>query len=92
MCNCGNKRNEYAAQPQKLSNTLAGMHATKKMWPDVYFEYTGNSGLTVNGGVTGKRYRFNHRGDTQLIDYRDAGGMTGVPVLKKVTNKLQRSF
>lgn len=84
MCNCGNKRNEYAGQSQKLSNAVPGIKQTKKMWADIHFEYTGNSGLTITGGITAKRYRFNHRGDIQLIDYRDANGMMGVPVLKKV--------
>lgn len=87
MCNCGNKRNEYTNQPQKLSNAVAGMEQTKKLWADIYFEYTGNSGLTIIGGVTGKRYRFDHSGDIQLIDYRDAGGMIAVPVLKKIKGK-----
>jgi hypothetical protein len=84
MCNCGNKRNTYTGQSYKLSNDVASDIETKKMWTDVHFEYTGHSGLTVTGGVTRKRYRFNHTGDIQVIDYRDAGGMMAVPVLKKV--------
>ncbi len=54
------------------------------MWPDVSFEYTGETGLTVNGGVTGKRYRFKHKGEVQLIDYRDANGMMAISFLRKV--------
>ena len=84
MCNCGNKRNELAAQPSaKLSNGAAPLLSQHKMWKDINFVYTGQTGLTVVGGVTGKRYRFNKTGDTQLIDYRDATGMASVPSLKK---------
>jgi hypothetical protein len=84
MCNCGNKRKAHAQQSYKLSGGAADEQPPKKMWADVHFEYTGHSALTVTGGVTAKRYRFNHSGDTKLIDYRDAGGMMAVPVLKKV--------
>ena len=84
MCNCGNKRNNYAQQSYKLSNDVVNEERTKKMWADIYFEYTGNTGLTVTGSVTGKKYRFNLPGDIQVIDYRDASGMMAVPVLKSI--------
>jgi hypothetical protein len=82
MSCCGNKRTEYA-------QTIAGSgkptieYTSRKMWDDVYFEYTGATALTVTGSITGKRYRFACKGDVQLIDYRDAGGMRAVPVLKR---------
>ncbi len=82
MCNCGNKRNEFT---QSLSgNVIAERNI--KIWPDVNFEYTGSSGLSVTGGITGKKYRFNHPGDRQLVDYRDASSLMAVPVLKQVKN------
>jgi len=84
MCNCGKKRNAYADQSYQLSNGVTDEQPINKMWTDTYFEYTGKSGLTVTGGVTGKRYRFNHTGDIQLIDYRDASGMMAVTQLKRV--------
>lgn len=84
MCNCGNKRNAYTEQSYKLSNeTITDMPA-QKMWADAKFQYTGQSGLTVTGGVTGKKYRFNFHGDEQVVDYRDASGMMAVPVLRKI--------
>jgi len=86
MCNCGKKRNAYAEQSYKQSNGVTNEQPDRKMWTDTYFEYTGNSGLTVSGGVTGKRYRFNQPGDIQLIDYRDASGMMAVTLLKRVKN------
>ena len=84
MCNCGNKRTDFVQQSYKLSNDIIHEDRAKKMWDDVHFEYTGHSGLTVTGRVTGEIYRFNFPGDIQLIDYRDASGMIAVPVLTKV--------
>jgi hypothetical protein len=86
MCNCGNKRDNYAQQSYKLSHNVVNVEGTKKMWADIHFEYTGNTGLTVTGSVTGKKYRFNHSGDIRIIDYRDASGLMAVPVLNKVKN------
>jgi hypothetical protein len=86
MCNCGNKRNTFA---RPLSGTVASERTPSAMWQDVNFEYIGKSGLTVTGGVTGRKYRFNHPGDVQLIDYRDASGMSAIPNLKKVRKNEQ---
>ena len=80
MCNCGNKRNEYSGQVYKLSNELTN-EPVRKMWNDAKFQYTGNTALTVTGGITRKKYRFTHSGDIQLIDYRDASGMMAIPNL-----------
>ena len=86
MCNCGNKRNEYAAD-EKLkfnSNNNSSQLMPSKIFEDSYFKYTGNTGLTVKGNITGKVYRFSKGDEVQLIDYRDVSAMFGVPVLKKV--------
>jgi hypothetical protein len=50
----------------------------------VYFEYVGNTGLTVQGRITGKRYRFNGRGARVAVDARDRGSLAGVPRLRQV--------
>jgi hypothetical protein len=84
MSCCGSKRENYV---QPVANSLAqqvNSPVPAKMWPDVNFEYTGETGLTVTGNVTGKRYRFSSKGEIQLVDYRDASGMMAVPVLKKI--------
>ncbi len=83
MSCCGQKRNENRQQEQ---HQAAGpvYNYTPKMGEDVQFEYTGKTALTVNGAITGKRYRFEHTGSKLVIDYRDAAGMTGIPVLRKV--------
>ncbi|MEO5651061.1 MAG: hypothetical protein ABIR03_14220 [Ginsengibacter sp.] len=84
MCNCGNKRNELNAFSLPMRGTFAINTNREKMVPDVNFEYTGKSALSVTGNITGKRYRFAHPGDERLIHYSDAPGMMTVPVLKKV--------
>jgi hypothetical protein len=81
MACCGNKRNEYVGS--LAANTVTAQ-APAKMWDDVWFEYTGQTALTVKGSVSRNVYRFNVPGDKQLIDYRDASAMMAVPVLKKV--------
>ena len=84
MCNCGNKRND-PVRMQSFNQPKKIIPPKPAMWPDTYFEYTGKTGLTVTGNVTGKPYRFGQPGDKQLIDYRDAAAMMRVQVLKKAT-------
>jgi hypothetical protein len=87
MCNCGNKRNEYRNEENFISvnNMEEQQPATgKQIQQDAYFEYTGKTGLTIKGNITGKIYRFAFSSDRQLIDQRDTFAMMAVPVLKKV--------
>ncbi|MBC7507161.1 MAG: hypothetical protein H7320_00195 [Ferruginibacter sp.] len=82
MSCCGKKT---ADQKVNISSNQSGAFVpVTKMWNDNLFEYTGESGLTVKGGISRKIYRFNGKGDVQSIDYRDASGMMGIPVLKKL--------
>ena len=90
MCNCGNKRNDYASAGSFVQ-------ANKKIEPqkattgqDAYFEYTGKTALTVTGNISGKRYRFSEPGDKQLIYFRDAAGMMRVPVLRLVPDTVMQ--
>ncbi len=85
MCNCGNKRNDYPSGQQHftIGNPSNIPTQGKKMWPNIYFEYTGKTALTVTGRITGKNYRFEKSGEKILIDYRDASAMMSVPVLRK---------
>ena len=84
MCNCGNKREAFSAgQAVSLSQPNSLVKQTSKMWPDVKFEYTGKTALSVRGYISGKNYRFAHRGDVQEVDYRDASAFMGVNVLKR---------
>jgi hypothetical protein len=55
------------------------------VWTDfagVRFEYTGATGLTVRGPITGRNYRFNGPGEQVVVDSRDAPSMMAVPRLR----------
>ncbi len=49
-----------------------------------YFEYTGATGLTVHGPVTGRRYRFDGHGARLAVDLRDRRPLAAVPDLRPV--------
>lgn len=40
--------------------------------------------MTVVGGATGQRYRFDHPGAVVQVDPRDRPSLTGVPGLRQV--------
>ncbi len=83
MSCCGKKRNEYLGA-LSTGSTAYTHTPSGQFWEDIFFEYTGETGLTVKGGITGRSYRFNTTGDRQQVDYRDAGGLMAIPLLKKV--------
>jgi hypothetical protein len=82
MSCCGNKRNNFSGSLSSKETNQKTLRE-KSMWNDAIFEYTGPTGLTVKGNVTGKLYRFNFTGDTQVVDYRDTNGMIGISSLQK---------
>jgi hypothetical protein len=89
MSCCGNKRKAWARTDSLPSQRLDTPYEYKKIPEDVYFEYIGATALAVTGSVSGKKYRFLFSGDRQLIDYRDASGMMGVPVLKDISKEIK---
>ena len=48
-----------------------------------YFQYTGATAMTVTGGVTGARYRFDYSGAILAVDPRDRPSLTRVPRLRQ---------
>ena len=84
MSCCGNKRSAWHRTEAAHSYKTEIPNADRKLREDVHFEYTGETALSVTGPVSGKKYRFLFPGDRQSADYRDAPGMMGVPVLKRV--------
>lgn len=80
MCNCGQKRIDLA-DPAENGATRTN---APKMLNDTLFEYTGNTGLTATGSATGRKYRFNHTGDTVMVHYKDIPSLSAIPVLKKL--------
>jgi len=83
MCNCENKKNSYLQQ-QPDTGAAAGNVPVQNIIVHIIFQYTGKTGLTVSGNVTRNRYRFNYTGDIQPIDSRDAAGMMGIAVLRRL--------
>jgi len=75
-------REDWLQKTNDVNKTVEE-YSLLKVRTDVYFEYTGETGLTVIGSITRARYRFNGKGDVQLVDYRDTSGMMAVPMLKK---------
>jgi len=82
MSCCGKKRNEYAGSFSRSSATYTHI-PSNQLWNDVIFKYTGETALTVRGAITRRTYRFNTTGDQQQVDYRDAGSMMAISVLRK---------
>ncbi len=48
------------------------------------YEYTGATGMTVTGSVSGMKYRFGQPGSKVQIDWRDVSSMAGLPNLRRV--------
>jgi hypothetical protein len=50
----------------------------------VYFEYTGQTAITVIGNVTRLQYRFATSSVPVAVDARDRGSLARVPLLREV--------
>jgi len=72
------------AQPEPASVAASPLRAAQVV--TVEFEYTGDTGLTVQGPITGRRYRFSGPGARLAVDGRDAASIAGVPNLKRARN------
>ena len=53
-------------------------------YPSTTFEYTGLTGLTVSGPVTGRQYRFDRPGSRLEVDPRDRPSIAAIPVLRQI--------
>jgi hypothetical protein len=77
---CGQKRQLLVTEP---TDPVARPAPPPPPEP-VDFEYTGRTGLTVIGPVTGAPYRFAFSGAVVPVDPRDAPSLTAVPRLRRV--------
>ena len=50
----------------------------------VFFKYLGQTGMTVVGPKSGKRYRFDAPGAVVEVDLRDRPSLAGLPQLREV--------
>ncbi|HTO80804.1 MAG TPA: hypothetical protein VMQ73_01160 [Methylomirabilota bacterium] len=84
---CGNRRLQARATGPA---TPGGTEATGTVQrraataPEVVFQYVGTTGLTVQGPITGRHYRFASPGARVAVDGRDAPSVRGVPNLRLV--------
>jgi hypothetical protein len=51
---------------------------------NTYFEYVGTTGMTVQGPVSGRRYRFERPGSRLVVDARDRPSLAAIPDLRQV--------
>ncbi|MFO7614381.1 MAG: hypothetical protein R6W71_07050 [Bacteroidales bacterium] len=84
MSCCGDKRQKLYANPYAHGDTdeIPSRDHPGQPADGVWFEYTGNSTLTVKGVITGSLYRFRGKGALIEADRNDAAFMTGIPDLK----------
>ena len=85
MCQCGQKRQAISTRAETARSAHA-VHTTRAVIPPtIRYQYIGETGLTVFGGVTRGRYRFSHPGAQVAVDARDRSSLDAVPSLKRVS-------
>ena len=71
---CGNQRAKLQG-PIRTNNIPSrpapGSEPRRVLRDRVFFKYLGQTGITVIGPATGKRYRFNGPGSIMEVDLRD---------------------
>ncbi len=83
MSCCGELRAQL--QSPRASNAGPGSSVNYRgSLPHVFFQYSGNTGLTVRGPMSGKCYRFNGSGAIVEVDPRDQPSLVNIPRLKQV--------
>jgi len=90
MACCGKQRQQLntSGQTQRGSNQIGGADPPKRIERHsvACFEYTGRTGMTVIGPVSGVRYRFKYPGERVFVDLRDRLSLLSVPNLRQVRN------
>ena len=82
---CGQQKIEFgfsARVAQTRKSVGSGTRSGHRY--NVYFEYTGSTGLTVVGSATNKKYRFDQPGSRIEVDPRDRPSLAKVPNLREV--------
>jgi hypothetical protein len=67
--------NGRAVEPNRLFRPLSRA---------ALYEYTGATGMTVTGGVSGTKYRFAQPSAKVQIDLRDVASLAGLPNLRRL--------
>ena len=84
MACCGQRRRQAATAFPDAQNADPGVTTLLRVAPATvaYFRYAGPTALTVQGAITGRRYRFPRNGAVVAVDHRDASAMHAVPNLR----------
>ena len=80
MACCGQRRAVAAGSGQAVE---AG-RPRRQISRAALYEYTGATGMTVSGAVSGMRYRFAAPGSKVQIDSRDVSSLAGLPNLRRL--------
>ncbi len=83
---CGQQKTDFGFSSRGVQTrkpTSNGMGSGYRY--SVYFEYVGNTGLTVFGSATNKKYRFSGPGSRVQVDPRDRPSLAKAPNLREVT-------
>ena len=84
MCQCGQQRPGIAARSAAAGTAISAHAARVVATPTIRYEYVGNTGPTVFGGATRRRYRFMSAGALVAVDTRDGVSLDRVPNLRRV--------
>jgi hypothetical protein len=86
---CGDRRRELLgappANPARGAPAARSTRGAARATLTVRFEYVGRTGLTVRGPISGRVYRFGHRGAIVSVDVRDRLSLVRVPNLRQTT-------
>ena len=82
MSCCGSARQGLGAAMG--SSVAVAAAATPPRRTTIEFEYIGQTGLTVHGPASGRRYRFEGNGASLIIDPRDRPALARVPTLRQL--------
>ena len=86
MSCCGQRRAQLHQQTSRtrLASEAAPLsESASSLRRGIHFRYTGRTGLTVYGPVSGHRYRFNQPGALVEVDPADATALRTVPCLRR---------
>ena len=84
---CGGKRaqagtHSVQATPRPRTRQAPSARPAPAVGPPT-FELVGAGSLTVNGPVSGRRYRFTHAGAVLVVDARDVSALGAVSALRR---------
>ena len=83
---CGQQKTDIGFSTQTVTARQSSNNVSNPGYRySIYFEYVGNTGLTVYGSATNKKYRFERPGSRVQIDPRHRPSLAKVANLREVT-------